>query len=66
MRKLYLSNKDKKIQGVCGGIAEYLGIDSSIIRIICVLLAFASFGSAILAYIACCLIIPEKPYSSDW
>lgn len=66
MKKLYLSDRDKKIEGVCGGIAEYFGIDSTIIRIICVLLAFVSFGTAVLAYIICCFIIPKKPYSRDW
>lgn len=34
MRKFYLSNRDKKIGGVCGGLAEYLGIDPLLVRII--------------------------------
>ena len=66
MKKLYLSDRDKKIEGVCGGIGEYFGIDSTLIRIICVLLAFASFGTAVVAYIICCFVIPKKPYSKDW
>jgi len=66
MKKLYLSDKDKKIEGVCGGIAEYFGIDSTIIRIICVLLTFVSFGTTVLAYFLCCFIIPKKPYTGDW
>lgn len=66
MKKLYLSNKDKKIEGVCGGLAEYFGIDSTIIRIIAVLLAISSFGTALVAYIICCIIIPKKPFSQEW
>lgn len=63
-RKLYLSNSDKKIAGVCGGIAEYFAIDSTLVRLIFVLLAFA-FGSTILAYIIACFVIPKRPYSKD-
>ena len=39
-KKLRKSNTDKKIFGVCGGIAEYFGIDSTIVRIIWTILAF--------------------------
>ena len=34
IKKLYLSDKDRKIAGVCGGIGEYFGIDSTVIRIL--------------------------------
>ncbi len=64
-KKLYLSDTDKKLAGVCGGIGEYFGIDSTLARIVCVLLALASFGTAILAYIICSFVIPKKPYSKD-
>lgn len=64
-KKLYLSDTDKKLSGVCGGIAEYFGIDSTIVRIICVILSFASLGTAILVYIICCFVIPKRPYSKD-
>lgn len=65
-KKLYLSDTDKKISGVCGGLGEYFGLDSTLVRIICVLLALASLGTAALAYIICCFVIPKKPYSKDW
>ncbi len=59
-KKLYKSNTDKKIDGVCGGIAEYFGIDSTIVRL--ALVAFCLLGgSGILAYIICMFVIPEKP-----
>ena len=60
MKKLYKSKTDKKLCGVCGGIAEYFEIDSTIIRLLWVLLAFF-VGSGILAYIIAALIMPEAP-----
>lgn len=59
-KKLYKSLKDRKIAGVCGGIAEYLNIDSNVIRIIWVIFAFG-FGTGILAYIICALILSDNP-----
>ncbi|MCK4944106.1 MAG: PspC domain-containing protein, partial [Candidatus Aminicenantes bacterium] len=50
MKRLYRSQKDKIIAGVCGGIGEYFGIDPVIIRIITVILFFWG-GSGIIAYI---------------
>ncbi len=59
-KKLYKSNRDKKLCGVCGGIAEYFSIDSTLVR-----LGLAVFcllgGSGILAYIICAIIIPDEP-----
>lgn len=59
-KKLYKSNTDKKLCGVCGGIAEYLNVDSTIIRLILVF-AVLFAGSGILAYIIAALVIPDKP-----
>ena len=58
-KKLYRSNSDKKICGVCGGIAEYFNIDPTLVRLGWALVTL--FGPGILAYIICALIIPEKP-----
>ena len=62
MKKLYRSVSDKKLAGVCGGIAEYFGLDSTLIRVGWALVSL--FGPGILAYIICALIIPEKPDST--
>lgn len=59
-KKLYKSNTDKKIAGVCGGIAEYFNIDSTIVRLIWVIALFA-IGTGLLAYIICALVMPECP-----
>ena len=58
-KKLYRSVSDKKLAGVCGGIAEYFGLDSTLIRVGWAIVSL--FGPGVLAYIACALIIPEKP-----
>ena len=58
-KKLYRSKTDKKLCGVCGGLAEYLNVDPTVIRLIWV---FATFfiGCGLLAYIIAALIVPEK------
>ena len=57
--RLHKSSSNKKIAGVCGGIAEYLGVDPTIIRLAWALLIFG-WGSGVLAYIVCALILPEE------
>jgi phage shock protein PspC (stress-responsive transcriptional regulator) len=58
-RKLIRSTYDKKIAGVCSGLAEYLNIDSTIVRLIYVLLTLASFGLALILYVVCIFVIPK-------
>ena len=50
---------DKKIAGVCGGIAEYMNIDSTIVRLVAIILVFG-WGSGLLAYIVAALVMPIK------
>ena len=57
--KLYKSALDKKICGVCGGFAEFFGIDATLIRLV-VLFTLAG-GSGILFYIVAALIMPDEP-----
>lgn len=62
MKKLYLSETDKKIAGVCGGIAEYFGVDSTLVRLIWVLASIfltACIGG-IVAYLIAWAIIPPR------
>ena len=58
-KKLYRSNTNKMLTGVCAGLAEYLNIDPTIVRVIWALVALS--GAGLLAYLICALIIPEKP-----
>ena len=55
-KKLTLSASDKKIAGVCGGLAEYFAIDSTLVRLIWVLLALAGVG--LIGYPIAWLIMP--------
>ena len=59
-RRLYKSNWNKMIDGVCGGIAEYFGIDPTLVRLGWVLFC-ALGGSGFLAYIIAAIIIPRNP-----
>lgn len=59
MRKLYRSNSDVKLSGVCGGLAEYLNIDATLIRLLWVLVSlFSGVFLGILVYVICVFVIP--------
>jgi phage shock protein C len=61
VKKLYLSEVDKKIGGVCGGIAEYFSVDSTIIRLIWLLGSiFTAFFGGVIAYLIAWAIIPPR------
>ncbi len=57
-RKLYRSDRDKMICGVCGGIGEYLNIDATLVRLVWALLGLS--GSGIIVYILAAIIIPRE------
>ena len=59
-KRLYKSNENKMIDGVCGGIAEYFDIDPTLVRLGLILFC-ALGGSGILAYIIAAIVIPRKP-----
>ena len=59
-KKLYRSATDKKVGGVCGGIAEYLDIDSTVIRLAWVVFTLLG-GAGLLAYIIALLVMPNPP-----
>ena len=59
MKKLYKTEQDKIICGVCGGIAEYFDVDPSLIRVITIALCFMG-GGGILAYLIIACILPKK------
>lgn len=66
MKKLYLSSTDKKIAGVCGGVAEYFDVDSAFVRIGVIFVALiTAVIPAIITYIIAALIIPLKPSSTS-
>ena len=57
-KKLYRNTNEKMIAGVCSGLAEYLNIDATIVRLIWALIGLS--GAGIVAYLIAALIIPEK------
>ena len=59
-KRLYKSDKDKKVCGVCGGIANYFVVDPTVIRLAWVIFTLAG-GSGLIAYIIAAIIMPEDP-----
>ena len=59
-KKLYRSATDKKLAGVCGGVAKYLNIDPTVIRVLWAIMSLFAF-IGVVAYIVCAFIIPEEP-----
>jgi len=59
-KKLYRSRRDRMIAGVCGGLADYFGVDPTWVRLIFILFFFLG-GSALLVYIIMWLIVPVSP-----
>jgi len=64
MKKLYRSDTDKIIWGVCGGIGEYFQIDSVIIRILFILM-FLAGGVGLLLYIILAIVMPKSPKKDE-
>ena len=60
-KKLYRSTTDKMLGGVAGGLAEYFGIDSTLVRVLFIVIVFLG-GGGIIAYIILWIVVPQKPY----
>ena len=66
MKKLYKSNRNRMISGVCGGIADYFGVDASLVRVGTVVLALITGGFPVpIAYVVCSCVLPDESRSSD-
>ncbi len=59
-KRLYRLRKDRILGGVCSGLAEYIGIDPTIVRVLWVIISFV-YGFGILIYIVLALIVPKEP-----
>lgn len=67
-KHLYRSRTDRMIGGVCGGLADYFGVDPTLVRVAAVLLAVAN-GVGVIAYIILLVVVPEegdKPMYASW
>lgn len=60
-KKLYKSRTDRKWSGVCGGLAKYFGISSTVIRLLFVITFFAGSGTSLLVYIALAIALDKEP-----
>jgi phage shock protein PspC (stress-responsive transcriptional regulator) len=61
MKRLYLSRGDKKISGVCGGIADYFEIDSTLVRLSWVIFTvLTGIAPGLIAYIIAAIIVPKE------
>jgi phage shock protein C len=61
-KRLYRSRQERMLGGVCGGLADYLGLDPTVVRLIFLLLFFLG-GQGLLIYLIMWLIVPEEPLS---
>ncbi|MEW5974446.1 MAG: PspC domain-containing protein [Acidobacteriota bacterium] len=59
-KRLYRSETDRKLAGICGGLGDYLNCDSTLVRVAWVIGVFVSAGLAILAYVALIFVIPNQ------
>jgi len=64
-QRLYRSIRDKKITGLCGGLAEYFNIDPTLIRLVVAIAAVFSGGTVLLVYIIASMVIPKEPRYGD-
>lgn len=64
-KKLYRSRDDRMIAGVCGGLADYFNVDSSLIRL-AVLFIFLFQGVGLIAYIIAWLVMSEEPVKTEY
>jgi phage shock protein C len=64
-KKLYKSRSDKKLAGVCGGLAKYFGISSTVVRLLFVITLFAGSGMSFLIYIALAIVLDKEPPEMD-
>ncbi len=60
VKRLYRSRDERVVGGVCGGLAKYLTMDPTVVRLIFVLLALAG-GPGLLAYLIMLIVVPEEP-----
>lgn len=60
-KRLYCSAVDRKICGVCGGLADYFGLDSTLVRLAFIALAVLGFSTGIILYILAAVVMPDQP-----
>ena len=64
-KKLLRSRNDKVLSGVCGGLAKYLSLDVTILRIVWAIIAVSTGGMGLIAYVLAAVIIPQEPFDYE-
>jgi phage shock protein PspC (stress-responsive transcriptional regulator) len=59
-KRLYRSQSDRQVAGICGGLGDYMNCDSTLMRVAWVVVTFLSAGLALLAYLVLILVIPNE------
>jgi len=59
LKKTLMLSSNRKLAGVCGGIADFLGWDATVVRAIWVVATVFSFGTLIIAYVICAFVFPK-------
>ena len=65
VKKLYRSNSDRMIAGICGGIGEYFAVDLTLVRLLFVIGSIFSFSALFWIYIIMLIVVPEEPLASQ-
>jgi phage shock protein PspC (stress-responsive transcriptional regulator) len=64
MNKLFRSRRDSKLTGLCGGLAEQLNVDSTLLRLVVVVTTFFSGGTVIPIYVIASIVVPKEPVAN--
>lgn len=64
--RLYRSRDERVLTGVAGGLADYLDVDPSLVRLVWVILAVFSGGAFLIVYIVMALVVPQEPWPDQW
>jgi len=65
VKKIFRSQNDAWVGGVCGGLGDYLGVDSNLVRLFFVLLAIGGNGTGVLIYVLLWIILPREDQPRD-
>lgn len=65
VKKLYRSNSDRMIAGICGGLGEYFAVDATLVRLIFVIGSIFSFSALFWIYIIMLIVVPEELLASQ-
>ena len=64
-KRIYRSEENKVVAGVCGGLGDYFDVDPTMVRLVAVVLFLATHGFAVLAYIVGWIIVPKRPFDLE-